>query len=127
MRSPSRSKKGRESARIDADRADLDKQQREQHVPRNQFGGKFGGPFVMNKLFFFLDGERTKQDSFAPVLVSGPLSGLEGGFSQPFRETNLLGRLDYDLGHNAKIFYRYSYFANLLDATFGFGVLGVRQ
>jgi len=88
---------------------------------RNQFGGKLGGPLIKNKLFFFLDGERTKQDAFAAVLVSGPLSGLSGGFSQPFRESNLLGRLDYDLGHGAKAFYRYSYFANLLDATFGFG------
>jgi carboxypeptidase family protein len=90
---------------------------------RHQFGGKIGGPIVKNKAFFFLDGERTKQDSFAAVLVDqgGPLQGFSGGFSQPFRETNLLGRLDYDLGHGAKAFYRYSYFANLLAATFGLG------
>ena len=90
---------------------------------RHQFGGRFGGPIIKNKLFFFLDGERTKQDSFAAVLVDqgGPLQAFSGGFSQPFRETNLLGRVDYDLGHGAKAFYRYSYFSNLLAATFGLG------
>src|SRR5437762_9724101 len=90
---------------------------------RHQFGGKVGGPIIKNKAFFFLDGERTKQDSFAAVLVDqgGPLQAFSGGFSQPFRETNLLGRLDYDLGHGAKAFYRYSYFSNLLAATFGLG------
>src|SRR5262249_6551761 len=88
---------------------------------RHQFGGRLGGPIIKNKLFFFLDGERTKQDSFAAVLVSAPLNNFSGGFSQPFRETNLLGRVDYDLGHGAKAFYRYSYFSNLLAATFGLG------
>src|SRR5215469_4587395 len=33
---------------------------------RSQYGGNFGGPIMKNKLFFFMDGERTKQDSFAP-------------------------------------------------------------
>lgn len=88
---------------------------------RHQFGGRLGGPIVKNKAFFFLDGERTKQDSFAAVLVSAPLDNFSGGFSQPFRESNLLGRLDYDLGRGAKAFYRYSYFSSLLAATFGLG------
>jgi hypothetical protein len=88
---------------------------------RHQFGGRFGGPLIKNKAFFFLDGERTKQDSFAAVLVAPPLDNFSGGFSSPFRENNLLARLDYDLGHGAKAFYRYSYFSNLLGATFGLG------
>jgi len=89
---------------------------------RHQFGGRFGGPVIKNKLFFFLDGERTKQDAFAPVVLSGtPYAGLGTGFSQPFRESNLLGKADFDLGHGARAFYKYSYFSNSLFATFGLG------
>ena len=69
-----------------------------------------------------LDGERTKQDAFAAVDLAGtPFASLTGGFSQPFRESNLLGKVDYNFGNGAKAFYRYSYFANSLYATFNFG------
>jgi hypothetical protein len=89
---------------------------------RHQYGGRFGGPIIKSKLFFFLDGEHTKQDSLAPVNFNGtPYADLTGGFSQPFRETNALGKLDYDLGNGAKAFYRYSYFDSSLFATFGSG------
>src|SRR6266576_3940011 len=92
------------------------------YFQRHQFGGRFGGPIIKNKLFFFLDGEHTKQDSFAGVSYAGtPYADLTGGFSQPFREGSLLGKMDYDLGNGAKAFYRYSYFQSSLFATFGFG------
>lgn len=80
-----------------------------------------GGPIIHDKAFFFLDGERTKQDSLSPVLFTSPFNLLTGGFSQAFRESNLLGKVDYNLGHNAHLFYRYTYFANFLPADFGFG------
>src|SRR5580698_5067278 len=89
---------------------------------RAQFGGSVGGAIIKNKLFFFLDGERTKQDSFAAVDLTGtPFASSTGGFSQPFRESDLLGKIDYNFGNGAKAFYRYSYFANSLFATFNFG------
>jgi Carboxypeptidase regulatory-like domain len=89
---------------------------------RDQFGGKVGGPVIKNKLFFFLDGERTKQDAFAAVDLSGtPFDTFTGGFGQPFRENNLLAKIDYTFGNGAKAFYRYSYFSNSLFATFGLG------
>jgi hypothetical protein len=92
------------------------------YLQRDQFGGSVGGPIIKNKLFFFADGERTKQDSFAAVSLAGtPFASLSGGFGQPFRESNLLGKVDYNFGNGAKAFYRYSYFSNSLFATFGLG------
>jgi Carboxypeptidase regulatory-like domain len=89
---------------------------------RSQYGASLGGPVIKNKLFFFADGERTKQDSLAPVVLSGTPYAPDGtGFSSPFREDNLIGKVDYNLGNGAKAFYRYSYFKNSLLATFGLG------
>ncbi len=89
---------------------------------RDQYGARLGGPVIKNKLFFFGDGERTKQASFAPVVLTGtPYAGLGAGFSQPFIEDNLIGKLDYNLSNGAKAFYRYSYFKDSLLATFGLG------
>jgi len=90
-------------------------------LQRSQFGGAVGGPIIKDRFFFFLDGERTKQDSMAPVLFTAPFDDLNGGFNQAFRETDLLAKADYNLGHNAHVFYRYTYFANFLPADFGFG------
>src|SRR4029077_9242963 len=47
---------------------------------RSQFGGRVGGPIIRDKFFFLLDGERTKQDSLAPVLFTAPFNALNGGF-----------------------------------------------
>jgi hypothetical protein len=89
---------------------------------RDQYGARLGGPVIKNKLFFFGDGERTKQASFAPVVLSGtPYASNGAGFSSPFLEDNLVGKLDYNLTNGAKAFYRYSYFKNSLLATFGLG------
>jgi hypothetical protein len=74
---------------------------------RDQYGARLGGPVIKNKLFFFGDGERTKQASFAPVVLSGtPFASIGAGFSQPFIEDNLIGKVDYNLGNGAKAFYR---------------------
>src|ERR1700736_3601015 len=95
---------------------------RDLYSQRDQYGARLGGPVIKNKLFFFGDGERTKQASFAPVILSGtPFDTVGKGFNQPFVEDNLIGKLDYNLSNGAKAFYRYSYFKNSLLATFGLG------
>ena len=88
---------------------------------RSQFGGNLGGPVLKDKLFFFGDAERIKQDSFAPVQFASPFNSYNGGFSVPFRETEVLGRMDYNVGNSGKLFYRFSYFANSLNSDFGLG------
>jgi hypothetical protein len=88
---------------------------------RSQYGGAFGGPLIKDKAFFFMDGERTIQHTTVPVPVSDPFSQFSGSFADPFKEGNLLGRLDYQLTKSARAFYRFSYFKNSLGATFGFG------
>ncbi|MGB9362555.1 MAG: carboxypeptidase regulatory-like domain-containing protein, partial [Candidatus Sulfotelmatobacter sp.] len=79
---------------------------------RNQYGGNFGGPIMKDKLFFFLDAERTKQDLLNPVLPGGPFSALVGSYSSPFREVEGIGRLDWQINNNYKFFYRFSYDQN---------------
>ena len=88
---------------------------------RSQYGGAFGGAIIKNKLFFFMDGERTIQHTAVPVPISSPFSSFSGTFQDPFHEGNLLGRLDYQLTKNARAFFRFSDFQNILGATFGFG------
>ena len=85
---------------------------------RNQDGGNFGGAFIKDKLFFFLDGERTLQHLAAPVLEAAPLDSYSGTFPAPFKEGELMGRVDYALTKTARLFYRYNYFQNKVYATF---------
>ncbi len=85
---------------------------------RQQFGGRFGGAIVKDKLFFFLDAERTKQDEFSPVQYPAPFDAFSGGFSAPFRETEPMGRLDWQATKNLRLFYRFQYFGALDVATF---------
>jgi hypothetical protein len=88
---------------------------------RSQYGGDFGGAIIKNKLFFFLDGERTVQHTSVPVPISAPFSSFSGTFSDKFHEGNALGRLDYQVTKNVRAFFRFSDFQNILGATFGYG------
>ena len=85
---------------------------------RNQFGGSLGGPILKDKLFFYVDAERTKQDLLDPVLPSPPFTTLNqlfpnynGSFNAPFRETMVLGKLDWTVSRY-KVFYRFTYDQN---------------
>jgi len=84
------------------------------YFQRNQYGGNFGGPIIKNKVFFFLDAERTKQDLLDPVIPGPPFDTQIVGqsFDSPFREAEGLARLDWQITNNYKLFYRFSYDQN---------------
>jgi len=87
---------------------------------RHQFGARLGGPIMPNRLFFLVDVERTKQDLFAPVPLSDPFSTLSGGINAPFRETDVLGRLDWQFKKGGHFFYRFAYYQDLAASASGF-------
>jgi hypothetical protein len=79
---------------------------------RSQYGGRLGGPILKNRLFYFLDGERTLQHEQAPVLVAAPLQQYSGSFSAPFHEDDVMAKADYQITRSMRGFYRFSYFQN---------------
>ena len=76
---------------------------------RNQYGGRFGGAFIKDKLFFFLDTERIQQNSFDAVALGAPFDGLSGGYSSPFRSTQTVARLDWQATPSIRVFYKFTY------------------
>jgi hypothetical protein len=82
------------------------------YFQRNQYGGNFGGALIQNKLFFFVDAERTQQAFDQPVLAGPPFQSDSGAFLAPFREVEGIGKIDYQISRDYKLFYRFSYDQN---------------
>jgi hypothetical protein len=81
------------------------------YFQRNQFGGSLGGPIIKDKLFFFIDAERNKQALVDPVIPGGNFAGLASSFVSAFPDTQLLGRVDYNIG-KVRTFYRFTFEQN---------------
>ncbi|HWS17493.1 MAG TPA: carboxypeptidase regulatory-like domain-containing protein, partial [Candidatus Elarobacter sp.] len=79
------------------------------YFQRNNFGGNLGGPVIKDKLFFFFDAERLKQDASVPVINSSTFAGSNGAFSSPFRDTEGIAKLDWHISDTTSMFYRFSY------------------
>ena len=85
---------------------------------RNQFGGRLGGYLIKDRLFFFMDAERTKQDESVPVQYPSPFNSFSGQYAAPFREDTPMVRLDWQATKNLRVFARFNYFNQMADATF---------
>jgi hypothetical protein len=79
---------------------------------RKQYGARLGGPIVKDKLFFFGGLERTHQDLQAAQVFPDPFSTFNGTYNSPFRDLEPIGRVDWQLKPNWKLFYRFSYEQN---------------
>lgn len=82
---------------------------------RNQFGGNFGGPIIKDKLFFFGDLERIKQDQQASATTSTTFASIvqANPFTpSPFRDTYSTARLDFNGPKGAHMFVRAAYDVN---------------
>ena len=86
---------------------------------REQFGGNLGGAIIKDKLFWFLDAERTKQDLDAAEPFSGPFAALNTTLTDPYREFNTDERVDWNVKGNTRIFYRFNFDQNRGIRPFG--------
>ncbi len=82
---------------------------------RNQFGGAIGGPILTDRLFFFANAERIKQDESSPSQLGSVFASTLAKYPNvpaPFRQTYSTGRLDYSAPWGVHYFARINYDVN---------------
>jgi hypothetical protein len=82
---------------------------------RNQFGGSIGGPILRDRLFFFGNSERLKQDQAAPIVLGPSFTAIQAAYpnvGSPDRDTYSDGRMDWNGPHGTHFFARGNYERN---------------
>jgi len=95
---------------------------------RNQFGGSVGGPIIRDKLFFFANIERIKQDSSSVSPVATGEGSLFSAIAEqfpliptPYRLTYSTARVDYNGPLGGHYFARVNYNVDSVASNFGDG------
>lgn len=79
---------------------------------REQFGAGVGGAVIKDKVFWFADAERSKQDLIAAVPFTSPFNGLNATLAEPYREFDTDERVDWNMRGGTRAFYRFNFFQN---------------
>src|SRR5688572_7677350 len=74
---------------------------------RNQFGGSFGGPLMLNRVHFFLAMERTQQDTTQTVNTQGLYPALDGVYPTLYRENLSTAKLSANINAAQYVTLRY--------------------
>jgi Carboxypeptidase regulatory-like domain len=90
-----------------------------QGFSRELFGGHVGGPVIKNKVFWFADAERAKQDLIQPEPFAFPFNSLGGDLAEPYRGFDTDERVDWNMRGSARAFYRFNFFQNTDLRPFG--------
>ncbi len=91
---------------------------------RNQFGGSIGGPILKDKLFFFANAERIKQESPVSITMGPNFAAIQAQYPtipSPYRQTYSTARLDYSGPHGWHFFARANYNVDKSSSNFGSG------
>jgi hypothetical protein len=79
---------------------------------RDLFGGNAGGAIIKDRVFWFADAERAKQDLTAPVPFTSPFDGLNATLPEPYRDFDTDERVDWNMRGSTRAFYRFNFFQN---------------
>ena len=102
------------AARVGQERAPFD---------REQVGFSVGGPFIRDRLFWFLNYERNNQDGAIATAIGG-FPQFTGAWSVPFDEKMATGRLDWNIRQDIRAFFRFLHDDSSGVATGRFGLGG---
>lgn len=100
----------------------LDKTQPTAEKPpfdRQIFGGRAGGFFIKNKLFWHAEYERNNQDNQQNTNAPSVFPQFTGSFAVPLDERMTGGRLDWNVKGTLRSFYRFTHNDNLGVTGFG--------